>query len=73
MIRKALKYALLFLLSSLALAEDKPVQTKKKSADNEKNIRKTPLQNKYDDPNQPEVVKKTSRHPEADKLEVDYD
>ncbi len=27
----------------------------------------------YDDPKQPEVVRKTKRHPDADKLEVDLD
>ena len=37
------------------------------------NKRSEPIQQKYEDPNQPAAVRKTHRHPDADKLEIDFD
>ena len=59
-------------MSSLVIAaqsdrERDRIQKQKEELDKKEKAKK------YDDPNQPQVVRKTKRHPDADKLEVDFD
>lgn len=59
-------------MSSLVLAAQSDRERDRIQKQKEENERKEKSK-KYDDPNQPQVVRKTKRHPDADKLEVDFD
>ncbi len=63
---------LAIILTNLTLAAQSDRERDRIQKQKEETEKKAKAQ-KYEDPNQPQVVRKTKRHPDADKLEVDLD
>ncbi|MBI2605918.1 MAG: hypothetical protein HYW49_07545 [Deltaproteobacteria bacterium] len=70
--KEASTVLLLFLILASATGTAATETTAPKKTEVEK-PRDFAREKRYDDPNQPAVVRKTPRHPDAGKLEVDFD